>query len=134
MTTPRMMPGQEPYNADELRRLYAALGAAADADPGEQAEELAMARKRISKARKRISKDARGVYWMAGTNAISWECYRPSGTTLTINVEGNRAWIRTSDSRLLNVRRDGVEHRVHRALLKQQRGTPPETSQQEHEE
>ena len=38
MTTQRMMPGQVPYTADELRRLYAALGDAADADPGEQAE------------------------------------------------------------------------------------------------
>jgi hypothetical protein len=38
MTTQRMMPGQVPYTAAELRRLYTALGDAADVDPGEQAE------------------------------------------------------------------------------------------------
>jgi hypothetical protein len=33
-----MLPGQEPYNADELRRLHEAVRDAADDDPGEDDE------------------------------------------------------------------------------------------------
>lgn len=40
MNTPRMMPGQEPYTPEELKKLYALISAAADEDPGEAMEEV----------------------------------------------------------------------------------------------
>lgn len=38
MLTIKMLPGQEPYTPDELRRLTALVGIAAEQDPGEQGE------------------------------------------------------------------------------------------------
>jgi len=35
---PKMLPGQEPYTEEELRRLYSLVNNAAAEDPGEQAE------------------------------------------------------------------------------------------------
>ena len=65
---------------------------------------------------KRISRDARGVYWMEGINAISWEPYKPdeSDPVESIHVHGNRATIRTSRS-MIDVEKDSLIHRVYRA-------------------
>ena len=35
---PKMMPGQEPYTEEELRKLYSLVGKAAEEDPREEAE------------------------------------------------------------------------------------------------
>jgi len=40
MNKPKMMPGQEPYSAEELKKLHQLVSDAADDDPGEENESV----------------------------------------------------------------------------------------------
>lgn len=44
MSTPRMIPGQEPYTPEEWKAVQRLIRGAADEDPGECMEELYYAR------------------------------------------------------------------------------------------
>ena len=73
---------------------------------------------------KKLTKNASGVYSLEGVNSISKTSYNPRGMiSESIEVTGDRVLISYSldaCKRIMSAPKNGIEHRVHRALLKAQ--------------